>query len=131
MKITLELNPITAIRERLARRRMMRDARAFIARRNELLDRAKMNVFEWNTSVVRPTTPEGFTLWVTQSFDPAWSDCIGIGVRWPTDPRGEWRTANFSPARARLIAEHLLRMADLIEEREPSSKDIDTNPDHG
>lgn len=125
MKITLELNPVRAATEAFQKARATLKRKAHEKRRDALLTRAKMNIFQWNTGIIRPTAPDGFRIQVGQSFNDGWEDCVGISIRYDNDPPGTWRYAAFSPARARLIAERLLMMADHLEDVEPSSMDID------
>jgi hypothetical protein len=120
----VEINPVTIVREAWASAKAKRLKLAFETRRDALLARAKMNIFQWNTRVVR-STDDSFRVQVGGAYENHWGDCVSIGVRHPKDPPGEWRVAHFSPARARLIAEHLTMMADHLEKEEPTSMDID------
>ena len=124
MKITIEVNPFRAAYEAFQKARVDRAEKARLNRRNALLARAKMSVFQWNTGVVRPTGP-GFRIQVARSFDPNYNDCVGISVRFDSDAPGIWYYTSFSPARARILAEQLLLMAEHIEKNEPSSMNID------
>jgi hypothetical protein len=122
--LIVEINPVTIVRDAISAAKIKRIKLAFEARRDALLARAKMNIFQWNTRVVRPTD-DSFSVMIGGAYDNHWGDCVSIGVRNPKDPPGEWRVSHFSPARARLIAEHLNQMAAYLEKEEPTSMDID------
>lgn len=91
-----------------------------------LLERAKMNVYQWNTGVVRdtpstpphPNMPAGpdLRILVGGSLERDWGDCVGVAFFRPSDK--SWSYAHFSPARARLIAAMLVEKAEALEERE-------------
>lgn len=85
----------------------------------DLLKRAGMDQYDFNTGVVRNTDTQNGDrrIHVISHFDPAFADCVGIGWYGGENVMGQgiWHITHFSPARARLIAAHLLRHADQIE----------------
>lgn len=96
----------------------------------ELLARAGMDEYQYNTGVVRNTNSAelDFRIGVSPGVDAKWRDCITITVNNPkTLTDHTWTGAHFSPARARLIASHLLRVAEAIEAIEGVKK-IDHEP---
>lgn len=95
------------------------------AKLKKILKRCKMDKFEYNTGVVRGTaTNEGDRRIAVGSHfgNMNWGDCVSI--RWFTNG-GQWNVMHVSPARARLIAQHLLDQADRIEDEFPDSMNID------
>lgn len=91
--------------------------------RDELIERAGMDGPTFNTCVVR-ATDAGPRIHITGgAFDPKWGDCIAIGFM--EEGQHMWRYAHFSPARARIIAMHLLRIAAMKERQQPFKIDKD------
>lgn len=91
--------------------------------RAAILERAAMNIYQFNTSVVRSTSGE-FRVMVGASWDDNWGDCVGLRVMFESDP-GKWMNASFSPARARIIAKHLVDAAARLEADDPGMGCID------
>lgn len=105
--------------------------------RVNLLKRADMNQYQFNTGVVVSTDstsnypnkpPLDFRIAVNSAISNDWGDCIAIGFYDPT-VKG-WRYGHFSPARARLIAQNLVDRAEYLEKEEPSSVDIDRDDEN-
>ncbi len=79
----------------------------------ELYERAALNFH--NTGVTYSTDGVG-RIQVTSAISSDLGDCLTIGWLVENDSRGHWYMAHFSPARARIIAGHLIRHAVLLEE---------------
>lgn len=94
----------------------------------KLIERAGMDIYQNNTGVVR-STDDSFAVMVTTAFEPSHGDCVSIGIKWPDSDPGVWKVAHFSPARARLIADHLLRHAKRLEASDPGMSKIDWDDD--
>lgn len=80
-----------------------------------ILERASMDKYECNTGVVRNTDARNGDLRVsvTSAHDNAFGDCVCLSTYIGDKV---WTVRHFSPARARLIAHHLLRHADALEQ---------------
>jgi len=90
-------------------------------RQKALIDRAGMTGPEFNTCVVRATDGINPRVHVTGgAFDPKWGDCVAIGFM--HEGENVWRYSHFSPARARIIAAHLLRVAGMKEQQNGVTK---------
>lgn len=81
--------------------------------KTQLLARAAMNVYQDNTNVVYSTDGTA-RIQVSSAWANDWGDCVGLA--WNREGEPYWYVANFSPARARLIAQKLLMYADKLEE---------------
>lgn len=86
----------------------------------ELIKRAGMDGYAFNSGVVR-ATDGGPRITVNGPMDARWGDCIGLGFM---REGGEWTYSNLSPARARIVAMHLLRLA-AMKERQNGIERID------
>lgn len=93
----------------------------------DLLSRSGMDRFKFNTRVIQSTDGK-FRVQVSNAIENAWGDCIGIGVMMEDSPP-YWYFAHFSPARARLIAYHLLEHAKLLERSDPGMRRVSTEDD--
>lgn len=102
--------------------------RGYRAEQEALLERAAMNEYNLNTGVIRPTVQGEPRVMVSSSMDRDWGDTICLSTMSENEP-GMWKPSHFSPARARLIALHLITRAEELERREPSSKTIDRDED--
>lgn len=93
----------------------------------DLIARAGMTPSQYITGVVRNTdTRNGdMRVHVTSAHGPLYGDCIGVG--WFIGGN-VWQVAHFSPARARIIARHLLIRAAALE-RLNGSEPIDPKPE--
>lgn len=89
----------------------------------KLLKRASMDIYAFNTGVVRGTDQKA-SLIVDSGVDGHYGDCVGVGMRVGDSPF--WTYTHVSPARARLLAMHLLRHADRLEKSDPGMECIDT-----
>lgn len=80
--------------------------------REALIRRAGMDGYGFNTGVVR-ATDSGPRIAVNGPLDNAWGDCVAVGFM----PEGQnlWTYSHLSPARARILAMHLLRVAAMKE----------------
>lgn len=93
--------------------------------REALIERAGMTGLDFNTCVVK-ATDDGPRIHVTgAALDQKWGDCIAIGFM-PEDGN-LWRYSHVSPARARIIAMHLLRVA-AMKEQQSGVGQIDAPP---
>jgi hypothetical protein len=91
-----------------------------------LLKRAAMNIFQFNTRVVRATDRRrDHRVLVTTPFQEGYDDCVGIGFRTAGDGPGIWHVGAYSPARARLIAYQILSHAAYLERTDPGLDTID------
>jgi hypothetical protein len=78
-----------------------------------LARRAGMDQFAYNTRVV---LPDDSSLRVAvRSGSSPYADHVGIGFMLEFKDNRSWFEGHFSPAKARLIAHHLLAVADLME----------------
>jgi len=83
-----------------------------------LLKRASMSIFSFNTGVVRPMD-EGFRIGVSSAHNPVYGDCVGVSIHQErNNPQHLWQITHISPARARILAQHLLRVADYVERQD-------------
>lgn len=82
----------------------------------ELIERAGMDCYGFNTGVVR-ATDGGPRIAVNGHMNNRWGDCIAIGFMFEGKP--EWHYSHLSPARARVLASHLLRLAAMKEKGQP------------
>lgn len=80
-----------------------------------LARRAGMDQFAYNTRVVLPDDAS-LRVAVRPGFS-TWGDHVGIGFMIEFESNRSWYEGHFSPAKARLIAHHLLVMADQMEEK--------------
>jgi len=88
-----------------------------------LIERAGMTGPDFNTCVVR-ATDNGPRIHVTgAAMVPEWGDCIAVGFM--PENQSFWTYSHFSPARARILAMHLLRIADMKEQRAGGRMKID------
>jgi hypothetical protein len=79
-----------------------------------LIKRAGMSIFDYNTRVVLPADAT-FRVHVTNGMTP-FGDHVQIGIcNEPGDPGAPWHYAHFSPARARVIAHHLIEVSERLE----------------
>ncbi len=91
----------------------------------QLLERAAMNQYQDNTNIVY-STDKVARIGVSSAWHVKWGDCVGLS--WMMEGEPYWHVANFSPARARLIAQKLLRYADNLEASgNPGLTKIDSN----
>ncbi len=82
-----------------------------------LLKRAAMSIFSYNTGVVHPMDGN-FRIGVGTALDHTYGDCVAVSVHQErNNPDRLWQFTHLSPARARVLALHLLRFADYIENR--------------
>lgn len=88
----------------------------------DLLKRAAMNVYQDNTGIVY-STDGTMRIGVSSAWSVDWGDCVGLS--WMREGEPYWYVANFSPARARLIARKLLAYADRLEASNPGLECID------
>lgn len=85
-----------------------------MTRIRDLITKAAMTVFEFNTRIVRPAD-KSFRINVATGALP-YGDHVQIGIcAEPGFPGAPWLVANFSPARARIIAHHLVEVADALD----------------
>lgn len=92
----------------------------------QLIERAGMTGPEFNTSVVR-ATDAGPRISVSGAMlDPKWGDCVVVGFM--NENESFWRYSHLSPARARILAAHLLRIAEMKEQRSGGRIRIDPPP---
>lgn len=101
---------------------------------SKLLKRAGMNIYQYNTRVVFPTPDdEDIRILVSESnmrFDKLWGDCLSIGIMLePGKPT--IIPITLSPARARLLAHHLMEAASSIEKRQRRCTNIDKDISEG
>lgn len=90
---------------------------------DELIERAGMDGYGFNTCVVRATDSGPRVHATGAAIDPCWGDCIAVGFM--PENSNVWHYSHFSPARARIIAMHLLRLAAMKEKQQPSKIDRD------
>ena len=93
-----------------------------------LLKRAAMTIFQWNTLVVRSSdgTGDKRAVMVGSPFDKDWGDCIALSI-----PLGNavWQeVVILSPARARILAQHLIDCAERREKLEDCKFIDNTEP---
>lgn len=80
-----------------------------------LLKRAAMTIYSYNTGVVHPMDGN-FRIAVSSAFDHTYGDCVAVSIHHEkNNPERFWQYTHLSPARARILALHLLRHADYIE----------------
>jgi hypothetical protein len=89
---------------------------------DELLVRANMDMFAFNSGVVRGTDNTG-RIQVTSAMEHTWGDCIGVGYM--IEGQRGWYFTHLSPARARVLAHFLLAAAMRREASDPGMKCID------
>jgi hypothetical protein len=89
----------------------------------ELLARAGMSIFDYNTSIVLGTDHKG-RVGTSVAFDHQWGDCVAITYN--IEGGREWFVTHVSPAKARLLAMKLIERADYLEKRDGLNK-IDTD----
>ena len=101
--------------------------RMSMQRLRPLLTRAAMDKFSFASGVVRSTdnekTHKDRRICISKPYDVTWGDCVAL-----TEYLGNsmWKEiALLSPARARILAEHLITAAERLEHDDPSSKYID------
>lgn len=87
---------------------------------DELVERAGMDGYGFNTGVVY-ATDDGPRIGVNGPMDNKWGDCVAIGFM--PESGNVWHYSHFSPARARIIAMHLLRIAAMKEKEQPARID--------
>lgn len=87
----------------------------------ELIERAGMDGYGFNTCVVRSIDHVGRVGVTGVAYDVKWGDCIGLSFC--REGSHEWSVMHLSPARARILAMHLLRIAAMKERQEPGAID--------
>lgn len=91
-----------------------------------LLKRAVMTIEDFHTGVVRSTCGVG-RVGISSSARPQeWGDCCCLQMMFEGNPY--WHYLHLSPARARVLAQHLLQQADRLEARDPGMNIIDKVP---
>lgn len=81
---------------------------------DKLLRAAQITKWDFNTRVIRPAD-KSYRVNVRTGDNP-YGDHVQIGIcAEPGFPGAPWLVAHFTPARARVIAHHLLEIADAID----------------
>jgi hypothetical protein len=93
-----------------------------------LLKRAGMNEYTGTTGITR-STDSTYRIGVGRSLSSDWSDTVGVSFMDEQNPNQGWRYAHFSPARARVIAHHLIAAAERLEQSDPGMRCIDNGGD--
>ena len=91
-----------------------------------LLNRANMDRFGFNTSVVCDPKNKR-RLMVGSSFDRLYGDCLSVSFNNGND--AYWHSVTLSPARARILIEHLERNITHLEKQ--NGKTLKINEEHG
>lgn len=88
-----------------------------------VLARAGMSIFGFNTGVIGSTCGAGRVGVRANAAEP-WTDCVSLEFMHGDD--GRWFPLALSPARARILAIHLLRAAEAREADDPGRECIDS-----
>jgi hypothetical protein len=89
---------------------------------SDLLKRAAINIYDFNTSV-NLSIDDTFRIAVKTGHGE-FGDCVEIQIMHEKNP-GPWYCANFSPARAKIIALQILARVEHLEKNDPGMKCID------
>jgi hypothetical protein len=76
---------------------------------NDLLKRARMDLYQFNTGVVRATDGDWRIAASSSTHEPEWGDCVHVQVYKEKDKF--WNSMHLSPARARILALILVEAA--------------------
>jgi hypothetical protein len=94
---------------------------------DDLLKRAAMNVYAFNTSVLL-SKDKHFRIASRMGFN-SYGDCISIEIMHEKTP-GQWHYAHFSPARAKIFALQILERVEILENSDPGKECIDEDEDY-
>lgn len=80
---------------------------------NALLKRGAMDKFDWNNRIIEGTDGR-HKVFIGAAYDHVWGDCLSLSIHLD-HMDGLFYPFHLSPARARLLAEHLLFYAAHLE----------------